>query len=105
MTAIDTSAGSAAFADSMQWFDALVRAMYGLMHHFETDNFDAERYGREAQPNAFYSERHAAYLSFLIRHCDDFFAARHLLSDVASRNLFDQLLLFRLLGHLHIRLP
>jgi FkbM family methyltransferase len=78
--------------------------MFQLMHHLEHDNFDASRYRNEA-PNAFLYDRHAGYCSFLLKHVDEFYRARLLLADDASKILFDQLILFRLLGHLHVSLP
>jgi FkbM family methyltransferase len=87
-----------------QWLDALIARMFQLMHNMEQNNFDASRYRNEA-PNAFFYDRHAAYFSFVLKHADEFHDARTLLCDDASRGLFDQLVLFRLLGHLHVRLP
>ena len=89
---------------SEDWLDSLVARMFQLMHNFEQDNFDASRYRNEA-PNAFFYDRHAGYFSFLLKHLEEFHQARTLLADEASQALFDQLLLFRLLGHLHVRLP
>lgn len=78
--------------------------MYRLMHNVERDNFDVGRYG-ESTRNAFYADQHALYLDYVLSNADSFYAARQLLSDAASRGLFDQLVLFRLLGHHHVRLP
>jgi len=73
------------------------------MHTVERDNFDAERYLGVPQ-NAFFADIHSKYLSFLIQNAEEFFRARSILEDETSRNLFDQLILFRILGHLHVRL-
>lgn len=78
--------------------------VFERMHQVEADNFDARRY-RDVPPNAFFYELHARYFLFVEAHRDDFFAARTLLADEASRSLFDQLVLFRILGHMHVRLP
>jgi FkbM family methyltransferase len=87
-----------------RWRDSLVVRTFQAMHTFEQDNFDADRY-RDDPPNAFYFERHAAYFNFLLKNIDRFFRARQLFDDETSRELFDQLILFRILGHLHVRLP
>ena len=42
------------------------------------------------------------YFSFLLQNLDQFFQARQLFEDEASRVLFDQLILFRVMGHLHV---
>jgi FkbM family methyltransferase len=89
---------------SKTWLEWVFREMFRAMHNQEQDNFDDVRYP-EAQRNAFFADMHAWYLSFLAENAESFFAARNLLEDDASRNLFDRLILYRLLGHLHIRLP
>jgi FkbM family methyltransferase len=87
-----------------QWVDELIDRMFQLMHNIEQDNFDADRY-RSEPPNAFFVDRHAAYFKLLLKHADHFYATRLLLADETSRTLYDQLILFRILGHLHVRLP
>src|SRR5438105_2497699 len=87
-----------------RWQNDLLGRMFQLMHTFEHDNFDADRYLGVA-PTSFFYEQHVAYFSFLLKNAEHFHQARMLLVDEASRALFDQLLLFRVLGHLHVRLP
>ena len=87
-----------------QWFQSIITEMFRLMHKIEPDNFDAWRY-RGVDPNSFFFEHHAAYLLHLEAHRSEFFAARGLLEDEYSRTLFDHLILYRLLGHAHVRLP
>jgi FkbM family methyltransferase len=89
---------------SQSWVASIFQDMFRLMHVHEQDNFDAFRYP-EAHRNAFFCDIHARYLSFLVDNADTFWAARGLFEDDASRALFDKLILFRLLGHLHVRLP
>jgi FkbM family methyltransferase len=105
MSKLDPATVTSDFADAKQWLGAMFRAMFSLVHHFEKDNFDIARYGKVIQPNVFLADKHAAYLSFLVDNQQSFFHARSLFDDSESRNLFDQLVLFRLLGHLHVRLP
>jgi FkbM family methyltransferase len=73
------------------------------MHNFEQDNFDAARY-RNVPANAFFADRHAAYFAFFLKNIEHFFRSRQLLKDETSRALYE-LILFRVLGHLHVRLP
>ena len=87
-----------------QWFSNIITRMYELMHRFEADNFDAERYPG-VSPTTFYVRDHASYFMFVESHRDQFATARALLADEASRELFDLLVLYRLLGHAHVRLP
>jgi FkbM family methyltransferase len=90
-------------SSAQAWRKSLLIAMYRLMHNVEQDNFDVGRYG-EAARNAFYADHHAWYLDFVLANIDAFHAARQLLADGVSQGLFDQLVLFRLLGHHHVRL-
>ena len=87
-----------------EWFRKMVTRMFELMHMSEHDNFDAARYSGLPE-NAFYFQAHADYFLFFEHHRHEFFATRCLLRDRVSQDLFDQLLLFRMLGHLHVRLP
>jgi FkbM family methyltransferase len=87
-----------------RWIDGLVLRLFHLMHTFEQDNFDSERY-RNVPANAFFAERHAAYYLYLLNNVERFFRSRQLLADEPSRALYDELILFRILGHLHVRLP
>jgi FkbM family methyltransferase len=91
-------------ATSKTWLASIFREMFHLMHNLEQDNFDEFRFPEQHRTSFFY-EAHAKYLSFLVENADEFHAARALFEDTASRDLFDKLILFRLLGHLHVRLP
>jgi FkbM family methyltransferase len=87
-----------------RWLEELLVRMFHLLHSFEVDNFDSDRY-RNQPPNAFFADHHAGYFTFLLKNTESFFHSRQLLLDEASRALYDQLILFRVLGHLHVRLP
>ena len=92
------------FDTTAAWLGSVFQEMFRAIHSHEQDNFDSYRYP-EAYRHAFFSDQHARYLGFLVEHADSFHAARRLLQDPVSSDLFDRLILFRLLGHLHIRLP
>ena len=91
-------------ADRGRWLKQIIDRMFELMHKVEEENFDTARYFNEPA-NAFFYDRHAAYFNFLLRNVEHFYHARQLLEDETSRVLYDQLILFRILGHLHVRLP
>jgi len=99
----DTTIGDDS-ADRDRWFDQLIGRMFELMHNVEADNFDSVRY-RNEPANAFFYDRHSTYFKFLLKNIDQFYDARQLLEDETSKGLYDQLILFRILGHLHVRLP
>ncbi len=96
--------GNETLGSSNSWLASIFQEMFRSMHNHEQDNFDDFRYS-EAQRTTFFYEMHAQYMGFLVENKEAFYAARGLLEDHASRNLFDKLVLFRLLGHLHVRLP
>jgi len=87
-----------------QWLDILLVRIFRAIHTTERDNFDANRYRGQSQDD-FFAEHHAQYFSFLLRNLAQFFQTRQLLEDEQSRALFDHLVLYRTLGHLHVRLP
>ena len=102
MNEISSDIADSSSADA--WLNGLIVDMFKLIHHFEPDNFDSARY-RGMPANTFFYQSHAAYFSFLLKNSLRFHQARQLLADERSKTLFDQLVLFRLLGHLHVRLP
>ena len=100
----DAKPDSKGSEDCERWLGELVLGMFQLMHTSEQDNFDADRFRGQAA-NAFFCDRHAAYFGFLLKNVEQFFHARQLLEDDSSRELYDQLILFRVMSHLHVRLP
>ncbi len=73
----------------------------------EANNYDAGRFSFDGvdRSSVFDLEYHKENLCFLIANHEKFAVAMSLLEDEASRILFRELILFRLAGHLHIRLP
>ena len=86
------------------WQRDIVFGMFARMHRSESDNFAADRFRGQAARRVPH-DRHADYFLFLLRNVENFFHARQMLEDEPSRALFDNLVLFRMLGHLHVRLP
>jgi len=93
-----------AFDTPKDWLDSILRDLFRAMHSLEQDNFDSRRYP-EAQRDTFFFEAHAKYMGFVIENAEAFHRARSLFADGDSRDLFDRLILYRLLGHHHVRLP
>jgi len=73
----------------------------------EDDNFDADRWPHAGEPAALEREARASTetLQDLLGNPGSYAAARGLLDDAPSRDLFMMLLAYRLLGHRHVRLP
>ena len=93
-----------AVSAAKEWRSTILSAFYRLVHAIESNNFDAERY-RGIDPHVFILPEHVAYLELFVDRWHDFHATRDLLADEESKALFDKLILFRLLGHVHVRLP
>lgn len=89
---------------ALEWRTFIFTEMFKLLHHFETDNFDSARF-IGLQPSIFFLPSHVAYLTYLVDNYEGLHLTRELLLDDESRHLFDRLILFRLLGHHHVRLP
>lgn len=76
------------------------------LHKSETNNFDALRFSFDGvdRSSVFNLEYHKQHLCFFIANHEKFHAALDLMGDETSRALFLELILFRLAGHLHVRL-
>jgi FkbM family methyltransferase len=86
-----------------KWFDWIIARFFELVHVVEHDNFDATRYGHPQ--DVFNFDFHVDSFLFFDTHRSNLFVARSLLADQQSRDIFDSLILFRILGHRHVRLP
>lgn len=89
---------------AIKWYQSILSTFYKRIHVIEQDNHDAQRFG-ENTANNFNLPLHVAALFSYGDTWPALFQARSLLADEKSRQWFDHLLLFRLLGHLHYRLP
>ena len=84
------------------WRDSILERFYQCMHLRESDNFDAERFAGE-DPGVFQIGYPVKYLKFFFLNFIDLFDARTRLADIASKDLLDRLILFRLLSHHHVK--
>jgi FkbM family methyltransferase len=96
--------GSAPPDHADEFLRSLLKDFYVLAHHSAADNYDYARYShdgvdRSTQLNV---AMHAQFLPFLIRHAAEFRDAAAALADGESAGLYRRLLLYRLLGHLHV---
>ncbi len=76
------------------------------LHRNEAGNYDARRFSFDGidRSSVFNLEYHKQNLCFFIGNHEKFKAALNLFEDEPSRALFLELILFRLVGHLHVRL-
>lgn len=84
--------------------ESLLQEFFVLAHKTVADNYDYARYSHDGidHSGSIDAAAHARYLQFFFDHAADFFAACELLEDAESRELFRRLLLYRMLGHLHV---
>ena len=85
---------------------ALLADFYRLVHARTEDNFDHHRYSYDGRDFSghFNTDYHVAYLQQFFAHAAEYFATYSLLKDYYSRALFRRLVLYRMLGHLHVQI-
>ena len=88
------------------FLNTVLREFYSGVHGFDHDNYDQVRYSWDGvdRSKTFDLARHADYLALFVRQHEAFFATWLLLGDDVSRERFKRLILYRLLGHLHLRI-
>lgn len=87
-----------------EWFDDLLRQFLVLTQQTVEDNFDAMRFDSKLA-HTFLLEYHLHHLKFVFACKTHLFGARSRLENSSSQLLFDQLLLYRMLGQMHVKLP
>ena len=87
------------------FLDFVFKAMIQRLGTSEKDNVDPD-YPPDGvtDDTACYAEKRAAYLRFFVEHYERLFGTYQQLEDDASKALFIDLILFRILGYEHVRL-
>lgn len=70
----------------------------------QVNNFDSHRFPRTDQTKPFNLERQFSYLNFFLDNYDKIFCFYQLLEDEESRQILQKLILYRILGHLKVKL-
>lgn len=97
---------SPALATPSEFLDFVLTTMYCRMHDRLSDNFDDSYPPLGVQKELqFNVDVHKNYMRFFIDNYERLFHAWTCLDDEYSKQLFVGLILFRLLGHLHARIP
>lgn len=93
--------------NSGQFFDFIITKFYEYMHIIQKDNYDYDRFSFDSvdRSKQFNVVRYKAYLYFLINHNPLLFEGYQLLNDDISKQLYIDLILFNLIGHIHYKLP
>ncbi|MFK7734523.1 MAG: FkbM family methyltransferase [Pirellulaceae bacterium] len=89
------------------FLDLVINQYLARFHQVHSNNYDAERFSFDGvdRSQEFALESHRTYLYFFMNHYRDLYAAWKLMADQASRELYLELILYQLLGHLHSKLP
>ncbi len=89
-----------------QFLDHIVAQFLLRMHQWPANNYDAVRFSFDGTDRSmqFNIEQHKDYLLFLLDNYEPLYQSYLLLEDERSRKTLVDLLLFRLAGHLHVKL-
>lgn len=87
-----------------EFTDTLLEEVLLQAHAGVADNYDPVRFSYDGvdRSQQFEVGRHAAYLRFFVENAAALHEAWQALDDDASRQLFRRLILYRILGHLHV---
>jgi FkbM family methyltransferase len=90
------------------FLDMVLGAFYQKMHNYEPNNYDPandiNKKGGKSGEFVFDVSLHSSYLKFFFANYTRLYQVYMLLADETSKRIFQDLILYRLLGHEHIRL-
>lgn len=91
---------------SDEFLERILERFYAGIHETAKDNYDALRFSWDGvdRSRKFKAAQHRAYLAFVAKEHAGLFETWRLLEDERSKELFLELILYRLLGHLHVKL-
>lgn len=92
--------------DMQAFRDRIIDGVYGSMYGRLPDNYDYNRFSFDGvdRSNHVNVLEHARYLKSVLQNLESFYAVYFLLSNTESKELFLRLILYRSLGHPHIRI-
>jgi FkbM family methyltransferase len=82
---------------------AILQQFYASIHTIEEDNYDLTLFDPK-NVKKFNAERHTQLASHFFDNYDQYYTTFMLLADHASQDLFLRLIVFKLLGHNHVRI-
>jgi FkbM family methyltransferase len=89
-----------------RWLNELLLRAVTAWHQYVEGNYDPLRYSGDGidRSGEFWAQYHRDYLLFIVRHFERLYQARQALADEGSRELFDEIRLWGLVGHQHFKL-
>ncbi len=88
---------------AQEFLDEIIAAFYDHLIVREDDNYDLIRFPAENK-DQFRSEDHRLFMQYFLKNYRGFYDSYALLCNDSSRNLFRNLILYKLLGHQHVRI-
>lgn len=90
-----------------EFIDDIIGCFYQSIHNLQENNWDYDRfyYLDKDASRRFFIEQHSYYLKFFFKYSEKLNNVYNLLGDAESKNWLKNILLFRMLGHIHWRLP
>lgn len=84
----------------------VLNKFYVAMHQTVENNFDAKRYNTDGQDysKTFMAEMHMVYLDHFFSNCEKIYQAYRTLEDEFSKKIYIDVLVFKLIGHLHYKI-
>ena len=94
-------------ASVAEFVDLVLHGFYQAMHALPKDNYDALRFSADGidRSNVFDIGERKMFLTWFMVNHDKLYRTFNLFGDNESKTLYFHLILFRLLGHLHVKLP
>jgi FkbM family methyltransferase len=92
---------------AQEFLDTLIGQFYARMHHSPANNYDHRRFSFDGvdRGHDFDLNQHRDFFLFVLREQAALYDTFTHLEDPRSKSLFIEILLYRLLGHLHTKLP
>ncbi|WP_374361088.1 FkbM family methyltransferase [Pseudoduganella danionis] len=92
--------------DIQEFRARIIDGIYGNMYGRLADNYDYNRFSFDGvdRSNQVAVMEHAHYLKHVLQHLEKYYAVYLLLANASSRELYLRLILYRSLGHPHIRI-
>ena len=91
---------------SQEFLDYLLSCFYCDLRTAQLDNYDWDRFSSDGidRSDIPYDELHIAMMKALTKKTESLFRVYELLTDPASKNLYIELIRYKLAGHKHVRL-
>lgn len=94
--------------DQPQFHGAVLSNLYiSQKQNLYRDNFDARRFNIDGKDHSgsFDVKKHVYYLNWYFQNLPSIYQAYAMLADELSKRLYLHLILYRLVGHLHVKIP